>query len=85
MLKQRKGATSSFTRQEEAPPAAEGEDPVAPPPPRDYELRIGAVEEGIFRNHMGMFDGWYRHSAYYSVIADEWPDVKQSLTDRLAQ
>ncbi|MGH7787498.1 MAG: GNAT family N-acetyltransferase [Candidatus Binatia bacterium] len=42
-------------------------------------LRLGASEEGIFRNHMVMPDGRNRHSAYYSIIADEWPAVRTRL------
>ena len=45
--------------------------------------RIGAKEEGILRNHMIMRDGRLRHSAIYSVIADEWPDVKKALEQRV--
>jgi len=44
---------------------------------------IGARFEGIFRNHMVMPDGRLRHSAWYSVIADEWPDVKVALVGAL--
>lgn len=40
---------------------------------------IGATFEGIFRNHMILADGSIRHSAYFSVIAEEWPDVKAAL------
>lgn len=40
---------------------------------------IGATFEGVFRNHMIMPDGSIRHSAYFSVIAEEWPDVKARL------
>jgi RimJ/RimL family protein N-acetyltransferase len=42
-------------------------------------LGIGATFEGIFRNHMVMPDGPLRHSAYYSVIDNEWPEVKARL------
>jgi len=42
-------------------------------------LGIGATFEGIFRNHMVMPTGPLRHSAYYSVIDDEWPAVKAAL------
>jgi RimJ/RimL family protein N-acetyltransferase len=42
-------------------------------------LGIGAQFEGIFRNHMVMPEGPMRHSAYYSVIDDEWPDVRAAL------
>jgi len=43
-------------------------------------LALGATFEGIFRNHMVMPDGRLRHSAYYSVIPDEWPAIKARLT-----
>ncbi|MFL5679925.1 MAG: GNAT family N-acetyltransferase [Chloroflexota bacterium] len=43
-------------------------------------LGIGATFEGIFRNHMVMPEGRLRHSAYYSVVAEEWPSVKERLT-----
>ncbi len=42
-------------------------------------LGIGATFEGIFRNHMVMPDGRLRHSAYYSVVREEWPEVKAHL------
>jgi RimJ/RimL family protein N-acetyltransferase len=40
---------------------------------------IGATFEGVFRNHMILPDGSIRHSAYFSVIAEEWPAVKAAL------
>ncbi len=46
-------------------------------------LRIGAKEEGIFRNHVITWTGRLRHSAYYSIIASEWPAVKPHLQDKL--
>lgn len=48
-------------------------------PARRALLGIGATFEGIFRNHMVMPDGRLRHSAYYSVVEDEWPGVKARL------
>jgi RimJ/RimL family protein N-acetyltransferase len=42
-------------------------------------LGIGAQFEGIFRNHMVMPDGPMRHSAWYSVIDEEWPEVRAGL------
>ena len=48
-------------------------------------LGIGAVEEGILRNHMVTESGRLRHSAYYSVIATEWPVVRARLEARLAR
>lgn len=46
---------------------------------------IGATFEGVFRNHSIMPDGSIRHSAYFSVIAEEWPDVKARLEAGLAR
>jgi RimJ/RimL family protein N-acetyltransferase len=48
-------------------------------------LRIGAREEGIWRNHMVMPDGHLRHSVYFSVLPSEWPEVKAALEARLAR
>lgn len=45
---------------------------------------IGATFEGVFRNHMIMPDGSIRHSAYFSVVAEEWPEVKAKLEAGLA-
>ena len=47
-------------------------------------LSIGATFEGTFRNHMIMPGGRLRHSNYYSVIRDEWPDRKAKLEERIA-
>ena len=41
--------------------------------------RIGAVKEGVLRNHMIMPDGRIRDSIYYSIISSEWPEVKDKL------
>ena len=54
-------------------------------PSRTALLGIGATFEGIFRNHMVMPDGRMRHSAYYSVIEDEWQAVKAGLERSLAR
>jgi RimJ/RimL family protein N-acetyltransferase len=45
---------------------------------------LGATFEGIFRNHMIMPDGSIRHSAYFSVVAEEWPALKAKLEADLA-
>ena len=45
--------------------------------------RIGAVKEGVLRNHMILPDGYYRHSVYYSILDTEWPAVKKRLEERL--
>ncbi len=46
--------------------------------------RLGAVQEGILRNHMITPDGVIRHSVYYSIIDAEWPAVKARLENRVA-
>ncbi|NJD30253.1 MAG: GNAT family N-acetyltransferase [Chloroflexi bacterium] len=46
---------------------------------------IGATFEGIFRSHTIMPWGPLRDSAYYSVIAGEWPQVKAHLEGLLAR
>lgn len=51
---------------------------------RQALLRIGAKEEGIFRNHVITWSGRIRHSVYYSIIDSEWPAVKAYLEDKLA-
>jgi N-acetyltransferase len=45
--------------------------------------RIGAKFEGILRHHMRRPDGSWRDSAYFSILREEWPDIKQSLLDKL--
>lgn len=48
-------------------------------------LGIGATFEGIFRRHMIMPEGSLRDSAYYSIIAPEWPAVKARLEAGIAR
>jgi RimJ/RimL family protein N-acetyltransferase len=48
-------------------------------PSRTALAGIGATFEGVFRNHMIMPDGSIRHSAYFSLTAEEWPAVKARL------
>ena len=52
---------------------------------RNAILRIGAKEEGTFRNHMITRAGRYRHTVYFSVIDSEWPEVKKQLEEKLAR
>ena len=47
--------------------------------------RIGAKFEGILRHHMRRPDGSWRDSAYFSILREEWPDVKQSLLGKLQE
>lgn len=46
--------------------------------------RIGAVKEGILRNHMLLPGGYIRDSVYYSILKAEWPAVKIKLEGMLA-
>jgi RimJ/RimL family protein N-acetyltransferase len=41
--------------------------------------RIGAIEEGTFRNHMITQSGRVRDSVYFSIIDKEWPAIKARL------
>jgi RimJ/RimL family protein N-acetyltransferase len=45
---------------------------------------MGATFEGIHRKHMLVRDGENRDSAWYSVVDDEWPRVREGLIVRLA-
>jgi RimJ/RimL family protein N-acetyltransferase len=45
--------------------------------------RLGAVREGVLRNHKRRPDGSLRHTVCYSVIDSEWPDVARWLAMRL--
>lgn len=47
--------------------------------------RIGAVKEGVLRNHMILPDGIIRHSVYYSILDTEWEGVKKRLEERLGK
>jgi len=45
---------------------------------------MGATFEGIHRKHMLVRDGENRDSAWYSIVDDEWPEVRAGLSARLA-
>ncbi len=46
--------------------------------------RLGAVKEGVLRNHMITPDGTIRDSVIYSILDREWAAVKGRLEDMLA-
>jgi RimJ/RimL family protein N-acetyltransferase len=50
---------------------------------RNAILRIGAKQEGVFRNHMIVESGRVRDSVYFSIVDSEWADVKAALEQRL--
>jgi N-acetyltransferase len=43
---------------------------------------LPAQFEGVFRKHMLVRGGQRRDSAYYSIIDDEWPEVRENLERR---
>ncbi|KVQ56928.1 GNAT family N-acetyltransferase [Burkholderia territorii] len=47
-------------------------------------LRLGAKQEGIVRHERIMPDGRKRNSVRFSIIDDEWPDVREQLRAKLA-
>jgi len=44
---------------------------------------LGAVEEGVIRNHMVYKDGRIRDSVLFSIIKNEWPGVRDRLMRKL--
>ncbi|MCU1486333.1 MAG: N-acetyltransferase [Actinomycetia bacterium] len=46
--------------------------------------RIGGRFEGVRRAHMKAAGGGIRDTAYFSITADEWPDVRAGLERRLS-
>ena len=48
-------------------------------------LGIGATFEGVLRHHTIMPDGSNRDSAFYGVLAAEWPRVKARLEASMAR
>ena len=47
-------------------------------------LKLGATFEGIVRRDRLRPDGTWRDSAVYSILIDEWPEVRAGLLARLA-
>ena len=52
---------------------------------RNAILRLGAQQEGIVRHERIMPDGRKRNSIRFSIIDDEWPQVRQVLEQKLAE
>jgi len=50
---------------------------------RNAILRLGAQFDGILRAQQLATDGTIRDTAYYSIIAAEWPAVRENLRQRL--
>ncbi|WP_437111524.1 GNAT family N-acetyltransferase [Streptomyces sp. enrichment culture] len=45
--------------------------------------RLGAQREGVLRRHRRRPDGTWRDTVYFSILAPEWPAVKERLSARL--
>jgi N-acetyltransferase len=52
---------------------------------RNAILRIGAKEEGTLRRHVITWNGRVRDSVYFSILDNEWPEVKHKLETYLAR
>jgi N-acetyltransferase len=50
---------------------------------RNAIMRLGATEEGIFRQHVICDTGRFRDSVYFSIIDTEWESVKANLASKL--
>ena len=56
---------------------------VANGPSRRAILRLGAVEEGTFRQHLVATSGRRRDMVYFAILEGEWPAVRERLRSRL--
>ncbi|APX74519.1 GNAT family N-acetyltransferase [Achromobacter insolitus] len=50
---------------------------------RQAILRIGGVEEGVFRKHLIAQSGRARDMIYFAILDEDWPTVKARLLTRL--
>lgn len=46
-------------------------------------LKLGATFEGIVRRDMRRADGSWRNTAQFSILADEWPGLRERLRERI--
>ncbi|MGD6780973.1 GNAT family N-acetyltransferase [Sutcliffiella horikoshii] len=47
--------------------------------------KIGAVKEGVLRNHMIRKEGTIRHTVLYSIVKEDWEVVKKNFEEKLLQ
>ena len=45
--------------------------------------KLGATREGVLRRHMRLADGSFRDTVVFSILADEWPDARKRLEERI--
>ena len=46
--------------------------------------KLGATREGVLRRHIRRADGSWRNSVVFSILRDEWPQVRAALEARLS-
>jgi len=46
--------------------------------------KLGATREGVLRRHKRLPDGSFRDTVVFSILADEWPDVRKRLQERIS-
>lgn len=47
--------------------------------------KIGGIHEGVIRQHMLKDNGTYRSSAYFSILNEEWYELKERLENELSR
>lgn len=45
--------------------------------------RLGAKKEGVLRKHRIIADGYVRDTVVFSIIKEEWPEVKSILQEKM--
>ncbi len=47
--------------------------------------KIGAKEEGVLRSHTQIPNSRRRDSVYFSILKNEWPEIKKNIFDNIQQ
>ena len=47
--------------------------------------KLGATREGVLRHQLRLPDGRWRDSVFFSILAEEWPAVRDGLDARLSR
>lgn len=48
-------------------------------------LKLGAKFEGVLRNQVLLSDGHRRRTAYFSILPEEWEEVRAGLVERISR
>jgi RimJ/RimL family protein N-acetyltransferase len=46
--------------------------------------KLGATREGVLRRHKKLADGTFRDTVVFSILAEEWPQVRKNLQARIS-